>query len=153
MPRSRARNAIGESPVAGSYRIDSKLKKFFLAALRRVDESRGWQRERDLRDAEKKELERRQREEEERQRQIEEARKREQARIDALIRDASRWRQSREIREYLIEVRRTCAESGRAIEPGSQLQRWLTWADEIAVQLNPLSHLPAGAGANRKDTP
>jgi dTMP kinase len=119
-------------------KVEDRLNKFFIAALRRVDQERKWEREREREAAVRREAERKRLEEEERQRQAEEVRKREQARVQALVNEVARWRQSREIREYLAEVRRVIAGRGQVIEAGSKLDEWLKWAERTAVAMDPL---------------
>lgn len=119
-------------------KVEDRLNKIFIAALRRVDQQRKWDREREREAAIRREAERKRLEEEERQRQAEEVRKREQARVQALVNEVSRWRQSREIREYLAEVRRVFAGRGQVIEPGSQFDEWMKWAERTAIAMDPL---------------
>lgn len=119
-------------------KIEDRLNKFFIAALRRVDEDRTWEKEREREAAIRREAERKRLEEEERQRQAEAARRREEARAQALINEVGRWRQSREIREYLSEIRRVIAERGQVIQPGSELDTWMSWAERTAMAMDPL---------------
>lgn len=136
-------------PESGSYvhwqvrdgervKVEDRLNKFFIAALRRVDEERKREREREREASVRREAERKRLEEEERQREAEETRKREQAKVQALINEVARWRQSREIREYLAEVRRVFAKRGQVIDPRSELDEWMKWAERTAVGMDPL---------------
>jgi hypothetical protein len=49
-------------------------------------------------------------------------------------------------------VRRTAIERHGAIEPGSHLERWLTWTSEYANRLDPLRKDPAGFRLVEGDT-
>jgi hypothetical protein len=62
----------------------------------------------------------------------------EDARLEALIAEVKRWRDSQEIRAYLEEVRRVIAARGQVIPPGSKLERWMHWAGAMADRLDPL---------------
>jgi hypothetical protein len=50
--------------------------------------------------------------------------------------EASRWREVRTLREYLLALRSATAEAD--IENREQLERWLRWAEEWAAGLDPL---------------
>jgi len=119
-------------------RIEDRLNRVFIAALREVDEARKWKRKRELEAAAQREAEQRRLAEEEQRRREEEARKHDQARVQGLLNEADNWRKSRQLRAYLRAVRRVIAEQGRTVTPGSDLELRLQWADGVANQLDPL---------------
>lgn len=68
--------------------------------------------------------------------------KAEGARVDALLQQARNWQESRNLRDYIAEVRRTHLAKHGTIEPGSQIGEWLNWATEQADRLDPLRVSP-----------
>ena len=78
------------------------------------------------------EKERRQKEEEERR--IAEEHKR----VDRLINDAKNWNNSQVLRNFLNAIRKTIKSKHGKIEPGSDLEKWIIWAEEEANRLDPL---------------
>ena len=102
-----------------------------------------------------REAEARQRQEAQRQKELALAAEQEHARVQALLAEVKRWRDSQEIRAYLDEVRRVIAARGQVIEPGSKLERWMDWAGSVAHTLDPLRASapqtltrPAGGGGS-----
>lgn len=94
--------------------------------------------------AERAEQERRKRLEEEERRRREEAelrREEEEARIQALIKGAEAWERSRQIRAYLKAVKEQAIEKYGQIASGSKIEQWLTWAEQQANRLDPLSSI------------
>jgi hypothetical protein len=81
--------------------------------------------------------------EERRRREAERQRRLEEARAQALQMQLSAWQKSQQVRAYVEAVRRTAIEQHGAIEPGSDLERWLTWTREYADRLDPLRKGPA----------
>jgi hypothetical protein len=119
-------------------RLEEMLKDLIVAVLRKVDAERQAARERERKAAAKREAEAQQRLEAEREKHLAMEREQEQARVDALLADVKRWRDSQEIRAYLDEVRRVIAARGQGVEPGSNLERWIEWAGSVAHSLDPL---------------
>lgn len=68
--------------------------------------------------------------------------KAERARVDALLQQARSWQESRNLRDYVDEVRRTQLDILGKIEPGSKIADWLIWATEQADRLDPLRVSP-----------
>jgi hypothetical protein len=117
---------IGWVHIAGARRITRRL----------AEEER-------LRQAEEEQL-RRQREAE-RQRIREDLKRRqcdEQARVDALVREATSWNQARLLREYVNVVEQSAMHNRGHIQPGSELDAWMRWAREQADRLDPLAPSP-----------
>jgi hypothetical protein len=119
-------------------RVEDRLNKLFIAALKQVDEALKWKRKREQEAAAAREAERRRLAEEERRKLAEETRKQEQAKVQSLLNEVTNWRRSRDLRAYLRQVRRVIAEQGRTIEPGSDLDKRLRWAERVADDLDPL---------------
>lgn len=90
--------------------------------------------------------------EERRRREAERQRRLEEARAQALQMQLSAWQKSRQVRAYVEAVRRTAIERHGAIEPGSHLERWLTWTSEYADRLDPLRRDPADLQLFEGDT-
>ncbi|MCZ7665646.1 MAG: hypothetical protein M5U22_23155 [Thermoleophilia bacterium] len=119
-------------------RVEDRLNKLFIAALKQVDQALKWKRKREQEAAAAREAERRRLAEEERRKLAEETRKQEQAKVQSLLNEVTNWRRSRDLRAYLRQVRRVIAEQGRTIEPGSDLDKRLRWAERVADDLDPL---------------
>ncbi len=62
----------------------------------------------------------------------------EQDRIQKLVQDAENWNKSKLIRAYLKAVKEDVVERQGLIEPGSELNKWLTLANQQADRLDPL---------------
>lgn len=95
--------------------------------------------------AERIERDRREREWQEREnKRVELARLRreEEERVQALEKEASAWNKSQQIRAYLKAVREVALQKNGEIEPGSELDKWLTWASQQADRLDPLVESP-----------
>ena len=143
---------VWEARDGKRVRVEDRINKLFIAALRHADESLKWRRKREQEAAVRRAAEERRLAEEERQRRLEEARKREQAKVQSLLDEVTNWRRSVDLRAYLQEVRRVIAEQGHTIQLGSDLDQRLRWAEGVADDLDPLmppdpSPPEAGAGA------
>jgi hypothetical protein len=66
----------------------------------------------------------------------------EQARVDRLCADASAWKQSQALREYIAEVERVALARDGGGEAGGELARWLEWARQQADRLDPFTPSP-----------
>lgn len=73
-------------------------------------------------------------------RRIEEEQKREEEKkqIQALISEAQAWKHSQQIREYVTAVRSMAIEKHGEVTPGSELDKWIAWAKQLADRLDPL---------------
>jgi len=70
-------------------------------------------------------------------------RKKEQARVDALEKDAEAWLKSQQIRSYIEAVRKEGMERNGAFISERELDEWLVWAAQQADRLDPLIESPA----------
>jgi hypothetical protein len=64
----------------------------------------------------------------------------EERRVEELVSAAEAWHQSHRIRAYLNAVRDAAINA--PVEDGSELAQWLTWADNQADRLDPLTKSP-----------
>jgi len=93
--------------------------------------------------------EKREREERERRERIrlyEEAKKEqeeEQAKVKKLRQDARDWSEAQRIRNYIMAIKEKAVSNGDEIHPDSDLDRWLTWANQQADRLDPLTESPS----------
>lgn len=69
-------------------------------------------------------------------------RREEEARLKNLIDNASNWQKSKQLREYIHAVREEAIQKNGGIEPGSELDSWLTWANQQADRFDPLVENP-----------
>lgn len=101
--------------------------------------------EEECRRREEKERIRREQEEELRRRRKELQQKQgaEQRRVDGLINEATSWKQSLIIRDYIQLVQKTAIDRHGKIEEGSEPDRWIIWATQQADRLDPLVESPA----------
>ncbi len=119
-------------------RVEDNLSEILLAIARHADDVKRSAAAAAEAARERAEIERQRREEEERRRLEEQRRKEEQARVDALFAEAAQWDRCGQVREYLRAVRECATENCGFIEPDSQLEHWLLWADEVVDQCDPL---------------
>lgn len=68
-------------------------------------------------------------------------RQQEQALLDALEKEAMDWHKSKIIRSYIEAVATAHIQKYGKIEPGSEFDKWRTWANEQASRLDPLSKI------------
>lgn len=66
----------------------------------------------------------------------------EQIRLDALVRDANAWQQSRTIRRYLHAIETMLIERDGAIPTQGQVAEYLAWAQHQADRMDPLKPSP-----------
>jgi len=64
----------------------------------------------------------------------------EEERFEEFRKQASAWHESRQLREYVTEVRRVALQRDGIIEPGSELNTWLAWASAKVSEIDPLGH-------------
>ena len=119
-------------------RIEDNLLEIPLAILRHADDDKRKAVAAAKEARKRAELDRQRRDEEERRRLAEQRRKEEQARVDELFAQAARWDRCRQTREYLEAVRTLASERCGEIEPDSNLDRWLRWAEDAANRVDPL---------------
>jgi hypothetical protein len=117
------------------HRVEDDLNEFVVVLLEMVDRAQ-------VARVSKERAEREQQERERRRYDLEQRRRKEQKRVDALLAEAQSWEKSRLIRTYVAAVREK-AINGKGIEPGSDLDRWLTWASAQADRFDPLTASPA----------
>jgi hypothetical protein len=87
------------------------------------------------------EREREERERIEHQRKAEEQarlRREEEKRIKILMEQVTNWHESQKIRQYIEAFRALALWKHGSIEPGSELDKWITWATRQANRLDPL---------------
>jgi hypothetical protein len=87
------------------------------------------------------EHERREREWQEQRRKAEEEerlRREEERRLKILDEQVSNWHKSQKIRQYVEAVRKMAIWKYGSVEPGSELEKWITWAIRQANKLDPL---------------
>lgn len=136
-------------------RLENTLNDLIVSVLRKVDAERQAERERERKAAIQRDAELRRQAEAEHQRQLVLAAEQEQARVQELLAEVKRWRDSREIMAYLDEIRRIVAARGHVIQPESKLAHWIHWAEGVATSLNPIRPMapqtptrPAGGGGS-----
>jgi hypothetical protein len=75
----------------------------------------------------------------EERRKADAAKRAEDVQVEDLFQEAKRWEDSRRVRRYLRVARKTMLEIHGQIVPGSQMDRWFVWANEMARQMDPLT--------------
>ena len=66
-------------------------------------------------------------------------RAKEQAKIQSLVKNAEAWFKSTQIRAFIQAVKEKIEREQGRIEPGSELDAWLNWANKQADRLDPLT--------------
>jgi hypothetical protein len=66
----------------------------------------------------------------------------EKTRVRALEMEAANWVKSQQIRSYIEAARSVMNQSQGEIMPGSEAEKWLTWASQQADRLDPLTKSP-----------
>ncbi|WP_437191551.1 hypothetical protein [Planctomicrobium sp. SH527] len=66
----------------------------------------------------------------------------ERTRLDALLEEAKRWEQSRNLRKYIQAVREKVLLTGQDIQTDATLNDWIVWASTHADRLDPLTESP-----------
>lgn len=113
------------------HRLEDQLNAFVAGLIRAADRVKIARREHE-------EQERRW-EEERRRRQEEELRRREEeARIKQFEAKAIAWRAAQEFRQFIDAVRAEAVCRNGQIEDGSEVARWLDWAEQRLADINPL---------------
>ena len=68
--------------------------------------------------------------------------KAEKARVDALLEQAKKWRQSQVLRDFIEAAKELHMACNGVIEPDNGFSDWLRWATEQADRLDPLLENP-----------
>jgi len=113
-------------------KIENCLNDFIIGLIKASVIDRGRDLKRELEEKERLEQARRRAEKERR-------REEEKKRIQNLISEAQSWKQSQLVREYVSAVRAKAIEKNGEIQPGSELDQWLIWANQLADRLDPLA--------------
>jgi hypothetical protein len=137
--RESTYSVLWQSRDGQKARVEDRINDLFVAALKRVDRARMWERIRADEERVRREAAERKRLEEERARQAEERRREEQRHVDNLLLEVDNWYRSRRLRSYIRAVRGTLAQKGRMVEEGSPLDKRLRWAEQVAEDLDPMS--------------
>jgi hypothetical protein len=112
-------------------RLENLLNSFVAGIIKTAESVHAWKMNREKEENERQE---RIRQHEERER----VRREEKEKLQALEREVEAWHRSKRIRSYLEAVRTLAFERHGGIEPGSELDHWVSWAEEQADQLDPL---------------
>lgn len=112
-------------------RVEECLNDFIVALIKTSVELRTREVQRKQEERSRLEWER-QREERDRRRREEETQ------IQNLIVNAANWQKSKQLREYIQAVKDDAIRNNGSIEPGSELDKWLTWANQQADRFDPL---------------
>ena len=125
-------------------KVEGALSQFALAVLRRADERL----KRVAREQERARLaveqERIEREQAEIRRREEALRRAEAEQRNRLLTLADSWRKHRELVSFLSECRRRMSEVKLSAEDSEQVERWMSWADEVAISVDPFGNGMAG---------
>ena len=119
------------------------LLNSFVASLYRAAEDRKAERRRlEQLQRQRVEAERERREWEQlRAQKVQEIRE-EEKRVTALLAEVDKWRRSQEVTAYLKAVREALIAKNGQIAEGSDVQKWLAWAEQQADRLDPLVKSP-----------
>ncbi len=118
-----------------THRLEVLLNSFLAGLVTAAHEKRARRIQR-----EKDDLER-----EERRRRAEERttlRREEENRVKKLEEQASWWIRARNIREFVSAYKEMVAKKKGAIEPGSESEKWIVWANNQADRFDPLAASP-----------
>jgi hypothetical protein len=116
-------------------RVEDCLNDFIVALIKTSVELR-------TREVQRKQDERNRMEWERLREERDRLRREEEARLQNLIDNASNWQKCKQIREYIQAVKEDAIRKNGGIEPGSELDRWLTWASQQADCFDPLVESP-----------
>lgn len=113
-------------------KLEDCLNDFIIVLIKTAVELR-------TREIEREEEERRRHERERRREELARIRREEEARLQDLLDKVSGWQKSKQIREYIKAVREDAIRRDGGIDPGSELDKWLAWANQQADRFDPLS--------------
>lgn len=68
--------------------------------------------------------------------------KAERAQLDSLLKNADDWRRSQNLRDFIDAVRQGCLSQHGRINPDSELDQWIEWAERQADRIDPLVESP-----------
>ncbi len=117
-------------------RVEQFLNSFIFGLVRAAETVKQGRIDAERQRKEWEERERRHREEEQRRREEERRQREKEARFQKLEAEVSAWVKAEQIRSYLAAVRAEQEERGGVV-PGSDLDRWLKWAEGRADALDP----------------
>jgi hypothetical protein len=103
--------------------------------------------------AKRLEWERREAEEEEARRRHDEIQRRkrdEQERYEQLLKQVNAWTLSNQIRAFIGAVAASAVREGGSTDPGSDLDKWIQWANQQADRIDPIHGFELYANRNRK---
>lgn len=128
-----------------SRRLEDRLNEFVVGIVAEAVREEEIRREAQERQRVLQEAEERRRAEERKQEE-------EASRIKALEEQADNWAKSVRITAYLEAVRTAAGPEGSGIEPSTEFDGWLQWAEEYARKINPLNEtLQRVVGTKRAD--
>jgi len=116
-------------------KLEDLLNAFIVGLVRASEAQKERRKQREIRE---REWEEEQQRAAVKQRLIEE----ENTRIKALNEALSVWHTSQMIREYIQAVKKAEIERSGTIDPGSDFEKWITWASDHANKLDPRHTLP-----------
>jgi len=116
-------------------RVEDCLNDFIIVLIKTAVELR-------TREIEREEAERRRLELIRRRDELARLRREEEARLKDLLDKAAGLQKSKEIRELIKAVKENAIRKNGGIESGSELDRWLAWANEQADRFDPLVESP-----------
>lgn len=68
--------------------------------------------------------------------------RKEEKRVDDLFKMSDNWKRANTLREFLVIYRNQLTNEQQPIEAGSELEKWLDWAEEQADRVDPLVQSP-----------
>jgi hypothetical protein len=120
-------------------RLEGQLNRFVAGLVRRAEGIKQHRLEAEQRRKAWEDEERRRHQEALRRQEEERRRKEEEARLQALEDEAQRWARARLLRDYLAAIREAARDRSGLSVAGSELERWLSWAESQASALDPLA--------------
>jgi hypothetical protein len=133
------RTKITEFSDAKRTTLESRIQEIVLFIIRTVDEHLKQQDAHRRWEIERVEQARLQREQDERDRQNELERQHEQARRKRLLELSEGWVQSKQLVQFIEEVRERLFDTEFSSNDRSLMGRWLEWAEEYSKDLDPFS--------------
>lgn len=116
---------------AKKKRLENLLNPFIASLINAAVDRRACRLERERREREWEEQRRKGEEEEQ-------LRREEERRLKILDEQVSNWHKSQKIRQFVEAVKKMALWKHGSIEPGSRLDKWITWAIRQANKLDPL---------------
>jgi hypothetical protein len=132
-------------------RVEDYLADIAVHILRREDDAKRDSVRRAEVALQQAEIERQRQAEAERLRLEKQRQEEEKERMDMLFENAEYWQRSQILRAFLAEIRQAAQERHGIVEPGSEVARWLDWAD-VANQCDPVM-LPAETSLRHRASP